>query len=176
MAEFNFYKNNSAFKILNPILSDILRQKIDDMSCLARSWRLSKKNEENLIGIGDVIKLGRVRLKIETICFKDIYESSQINNNLIKNKLKNLEGAMPQSNLNVNKINNNMNTNINNSQNESILEEEKMNNDLEKNNKSKTKEKKKIIRRKCQEILIVIQHLVQYVEYATLIAAIWKTC
>ena len=143
MTEFNFYKNNSTFKILNPILSDSLRQNIDDMSCLARSWRLSKKNEENLIGIGDVIKLGRVRLKIETICFKDIYESSQINNNLIKNKLKNLGGAMPQINLNVNKLNNNMNTNINYSQNESILEEEKMNNDLEKNDKSKNKEKEK---------------------------------
>ena len=143
MTEFNFYKNNSTFKILNPILSDNLRQKIDDISCLARSWRLSKKNEENLIGIGDVIKLGRVRLKIETICFKDIYESSQINNNLIKNKLKNLGGAMPQINLNVNKLNNNMNTNINYSQNESILEEEKMNNDLEKNDKSKNKEKEK---------------------------------
>ena len=126
MTEFNFYKNNSTFKILNPILSDNLRQKIDDISCLARSWRLSKKNEENLIGIGDVIKLGRVRLKIETICFKDIYESSQINNNLI-----------------INKLNNNMNTNINYSQNESILEEEKMNNDLEKNDKSKNKEKEK---------------------------------
>ena len=113
------------------------------MSCLSRSWRLSKKNEENLIGIGDVIKLGRVRLKIETICFKDIFESSQINNNnLIKNKLKiNFGGVLPQSNLNINKINNNMNTNINNSQNESI-EEEKVN-DLEKNDKSKKKEKEK---------------------------------
>ena len=132
------------FKILNPILSDSLRQNIDDMSCLARSWRLTKKNEENLIGIGDVIKLGRVRLKIETICFKDIYESCQINNNnLIKNQLKNIGGSMPQSNLNINKVNNNMNTNINNSQNESILEEEKMNNDLEKNDKSKNKEKEK---------------------------------
>jgi hypothetical protein len=132
------------FKILNPILSDSLRQNIDDMSCLARSWRLTKKNEENLIGIGDVIKLGRVRLKIETICFKDIYESCQINNNnLIKNQLKKLGGSMPQSNLNINKVNNNMNTNINNSQNESILEEEKINNDLEKNSKSVKKEKEK---------------------------------
>ena len=137
IAEFNFSKSNSTIKIVNPILSYNLRQRIDDISCLSRSWRLSKKKEENLIGIGDVIKLGRVRLKIETICFKDIYESSQITNNIIKSKIK--FGGIPQNNLNVNKINNNMNTNINNSQNESIIEEGKI--DLENNNKSKRKEK-----------------------------------
>jgi hypothetical protein len=137
IAEFNYCKSNSTIKIINPILSYNLRQRINDISCLSRSWRLSKKKEENLIGIGDVIKLGRVRLKIETICFKDIYESSQITNNIVKNKLK--FGGIHQSNLNVNKINNNMNTNINNSQNESIIEEGKI--DLENNNKSKKKEK-----------------------------------
>ena len=124
IAEFYFSPSNSNFKIYNPILSCNLRQKIDEISCLSRAWRLSKKNEENLIGIGDIIKLGRVRLKIETICFKDIYESSQIQNNQIKSKLK--YGTIPQHNLNVNKVNNNMNTNINNSQNESALEEEKV--------------------------------------------------
>ena len=137
IVEFNFSKSNSTIKIINPILSYNLRQRINDISCLSRSWRLSKKKEENLIGIGDVIKLGRVRLKIETICFEGVYESSQITNNIAKNKLK--FGGIPQSNLNVNKINNNMNTNINNSQNESIIEEGKI--DLENNNKSKKKEK-----------------------------------
>ena len=38
----------SSFKIINPILSYELRQKIPDIVCLSRSWRLSKKNEENL--------------------------------------------------------------------------------------------------------------------------------
>ena len=107
---------------------------------MSRSWRISKKNEENLISIGDIIKLGRVRLKIETICFKDIYESCQISNNLIKSKIKLKYGpTLPHNNLNLNKLNNNMNTNINNSQNESILEEEKLNNaDRSKKDKSKS--------------------------------------
>ena len=138
ITEFSF-SSSSFFRICNPILSHDLRKKITDTSCLSRSWRLSKKNEENLIGIGDIIKLGRVRLKIETICFKDIYESCQISNNLVKNKNKLKYGStLNQNNLNLNKINNNMNTNINNSQNESILEEERVNN-LEKNKKDKKK-------------------------------------
>ena len=130
----------SSFKIINPILSYELRQKIPDIVCLSRSWRLSKKNEENIIGIGDIIKLGRVRLKIETICFKEIYESCQISNNAIKNKIKLKYGStLAHNNLNLNKLNNNMNTNINNSQNESILEEEKFNHNIEKNKKDKNK-------------------------------------
>lgn len=138
ITEFSF-SSSSFFRICNPILSQDLRKKITDTSCLSRSWRLSKKNEENLIGIGDIIKLGRVRLKIETICFKDIYESCQISNNLVKNKNKLKYGTtLNQNNLNLNKINNIMNTNINNSQNESILEEERVNN-LEKNKKDKKK-------------------------------------
>ena len=141
ISEFYFSPITSSFKIYNPILSVNLRQKIDDISCLSRTWRLSKKNEENLITIGDVIKLGRVRLKIETICLKDIYESSQIINNVMKNKLKlNYGPTLPQNNLNITKVNNNINTNINNSQNDSILEEEKLN-ILDKNNKPKRKSK-----------------------------------
>ena len=136
IAEFSL-SSSSSFKICNPILSYDLRQKIGDITCLSRSWRLSKKNEENLIGIGDIIKLGRVRLKIETICFKDIYESCQISNNIMKNKIKLKYGStLPHNNLNLNKLNNNMNTNINNSQNESNLEDDK-NNNIEKNKKDK---------------------------------------
>ena len=140
IAEFSL-SSTSSFTIFNPILSYELRQKIADISFLARAWRLSKKNEENLIGLGDIIKLGRVRLKIETICFKDIYESCQISNNLIKNKVKLKYGStLPHINLNINKLNNNMNTNINNSQNESFLDEEKLNNNnVEKNKKDKNK-------------------------------------
>ena len=125
------------FRICNPILSYELNKKINDLSCLCRAWRLSKKNEENLINLGDIIKLGRVRLKIETICFREIYESSQITNNVIKNKIKLKSGCV----LNINKnINNNMNTNINNSQNDSIIDDER----LENNNKIKKKEKEKL--------------------------------
>lgn len=119
------------FKICNPILSYNLNKKINDLSCLSRGWKLSKKNEENIINVGDIIKLGRVRLKIETIYFKDMYESSKN----VKNKKKSW------CYLNKN-INNNMNTNINSSQIESFLEEEK----FDKNNKIKKiiKEKGKL--------------------------------
>ena len=45
IAEFNFSKSSSTFKIINPILSHNLRQRINDISCLSRSWRLSKKKK-----------------------------------------------------------------------------------------------------------------------------------
>ena len=43
ISEFYFSPITSSFKIYNPILSVNLRQKIDDISCLSRTWRLSKK-------------------------------------------------------------------------------------------------------------------------------------
>ena len=138
ITEFNELANNN-FKICNPKLSYNLNKRINDSSCLSRTWRISKKNEENQINIGDIIKLGRVRLKIETICFKGNYISSHIGNNFIKNKSKLKLGFS----LNLGKnISNNMNTNINNSQNESaFIEEEK----FEKNKiKKKIKEKIKL--------------------------------
>ena len=138
ITEFNELANNN-FKICNPKLSYNLNKRINDSSCLSRTWRISKKNEENQINIGDIIKLGRVRLKIETICFKGNYTSSHIGNNFIKNKSKLKLGFS----LNLGKnISNNMNTNINNSQNESaFIEEEK----FEKNKiKKKIKEKIKL--------------------------------
>ena len=81
----------STFKINGPILSHELRKEIKDVSSLCRSWRLCKKNEENLLSIGDVIKLGRARLKIDTICLGEIYESCQINNNLLNKKTKKID-------------------------------------------------------------------------------------
>ena len=87
IAEFNKLSIFN-FKICNPIFSYNLNKKINDLSCLCRAWRLSKKNEENRINVGDIIKLGRVRLKIETICFGDTNDSSKIINNYIKNKNK----------------------------------------------------------------------------------------
>ena len=139
LTEFNKI-SSLGFKICNPILSDSLKKKINELSCLCRVWRFSKKNEENLINVGDILKLGRVRLKIETICFKGIYETIHISNNFIKNKIK----FKNRYSLNLNKnISNNMNTNINYSQNESILLEDEK---LEKNKiKKKLKEKIKLI-------------------------------
>lgn len=46
ISEFNFSKSNSTIKIINPILSYNLRQRINDISCLSRSWRLSKKKKK----------------------------------------------------------------------------------------------------------------------------------
>ena len=87
VSEFTYIAPYS-FKIICPILSPYLRKNLKE-SYLCRSWRLCKKDEENLISIGDVIKLGRARLKIDTICIGEIFESCQINfiNN---NKKKNL--------------------------------------------------------------------------------------
>ena len=87
VSEFT-YIPSSTFKITGPILSHELRKEIKDISSLCRSWMFCKKNEENLLSIGDVIKLGRARLKIDTICIGEIYESCQISNNFSKTKLR----------------------------------------------------------------------------------------
>ena len=55
VSEFTHIKP-STFKINGPILSHELRKEIKEISCLCRSWRLCKKNEETLLSIGDVIK------------------------------------------------------------------------------------------------------------------------
>ena len=98
----------STFKITGPILSKELRKEIKDISSLCRSWRLCKKNEENELSIGDVIKLGRARLKIDTICLGEIYESCQINNILLKNKekkiLNNNKYPKPINNVKINSM------------------------------------------------------------------------
>ena len=61
------------------------------MGCL---WKISKKTEGNRLNIGDIIKLGRIRLKIDTIKIGDFFESSiknnspNKNNNRLINKMK----------------------------------------------------------------------------------------
>lgn len=107
VSEF-IHTSPTTFKINNPILSFGLRKEIKDASSLCRSWRLSKKNEENLLSIGDIIKLGRVRLKIDTICLGEIYESSLITNNILKNRSK----ILPTNKLISNFKSNNINSNI----------------------------------------------------------------
>ena len=87
VSEFTYIPPYS-FEIICPILSPYLRKNLKE-SYLCRSWRLCKKDEENLISIGDVIKLGRARLKIDTICIGEIFESCQINF-INKSKKKNL--------------------------------------------------------------------------------------
>ena len=106
VSEFNYIPPYS-FKIICPILSPFLRKNIKESS-LCRSWRLCKKDEENLISIGDVIKLGRARLKIDTICIGEIFESCQIN--FINNSKKK---NMGKNNKNFEKLFLNQKTNFN---------------------------------------------------------------
>ena len=121
------------FRISNPLLSPFLRRKITDISNLCRSWRPSKKNEENIINKGDIIKLGRVRLKIDTICIGEIYESSLITNTRLaknKSKTKVTIGPPPSGKSkianNIN-INTNLNVSFGESHNNSMIEDEKIN-------------------------------------------------
>ena len=118
----------STFKINGPILSYELRKEIKDVSLLCRSWRLCKKNEENLLSIGDVIKLGRARLKIDTICLGEIYESCQINNNLLKNKPKKKDINKYPKTMNNLKINSNRKNSyiISSNKEKDIIEESKV--------------------------------------------------
>ena len=90
VSEFTYIPPYS-FEIICPILSPYLRKNLKE-SYLCRSWRLCKKDEETQISIGDVIKLGRARLKIDTICIGEIFESCQINfiNNSKKKNLNKL--------------------------------------------------------------------------------------
>ena len=82
------YLRPSTFKINGPILSHELRKEIKDVSSLCRSWQYCKKNEQYLLSLGDIIKLGRIRLKIDTICIGEVYESSQLNNIFLKRAKK----------------------------------------------------------------------------------------
>ena len=107
VSEFSYIPPYS-FKIVCPILSPYLRKNIKESS-LCRSWRLCKKDEENLISIGDVIKLGRARLKIDTICIGEIFESCQIN--FINNRKKKNMGKINKKNIEKNFINQKTNAN-----------------------------------------------------------------
>lgn len=144
VSEF-IHPSPTCFKINNPILSHELRKNIANISSLCRSWRLCQKNEENLISIGDVIKLGRVRLKIDTICFGEIYESSLITTKIIKNKSKLVNNKVSFFNNNNVSINNiNINSILNNTNNNSLrLEENEKINESNQNNKEENFEKNK---------------------------------
>ena len=139
------------FKINGPILSHQLRKEIKDISSLCRSWRLCKKNEENLVTIGDVIKLGRARLKIDTICMGEIYESCQINNNYLKNKKNQIT--------NNNKFNKSINNlKINSMRKSFVIEESKVSanvyNDHEISDDNVTNNQKEIINNNVSEFSI----------------------
>ena len=65
LSEFHFKNNN--FQIHNPILSKELYSNIKNKNQITRTWKISPKNIETEIKVGDIIKLGRVRLKFDKI-------------------------------------------------------------------------------------------------------------
>ena len=115
------YLNNS-FIINNPIHSFSLKEIIKNKTQITRTWKISQRNKETEIKEGDIIKLGRVRLKFDKICIKN-------NNNSIEQCKINF---FPQnSNIfhnnsfyNLNLSNNNI-TNVNQSLNDSKISNEK---------------------------------------------------
>lgn len=79
MAEIsNSHKNN--FQITNPIRSSLLQKIINQRSNLSRTWIISPKGEETEIHLGDIIKLGRVRLKFDKIVLKNQNNNLNITN------------------------------------------------------------------------------------------------
>ena len=70
---YSFYVNNP--KINNNLISNFPQDN------LCRCWRLLKKNKEYLLNTGDIIKIGKVRLKIDLIRIKTNCGSSFITNN-----------------------------------------------------------------------------------------------
>ena len=126
LSEFHFKNNN--FQIHNPILSKELYSNIKNKNQITRTWKISPKNIETEIKVGDIIKLGRVRLKFDKIYLKNI-NLQTIN--------KNSNTPNLQSN---NFISNYYTNSYNNINNNTCYEEEKNNNDDDKNsNNSNTK-------------------------------------
>ena len=125
------YKNNN-FQINNPILSKDLNNIILNKNQLTRTWKISPKNIETEIKVGDIIKLGRVRLKFDKIYLKNLNLQTTIN--------QHLSNQINQQNTNNNYISNNGTysinniTNINNSLSE-IKDEKNDNNSEDSNNK-----------------------------------------
>ena len=118
LSEIN-YSNNS-FIINNPIHSFNLKEIIKKKNQITRTWKISQRNKESEIKEGDIIKLGRVRLKFDKICIKNnLIEQNKIN--ILKQNTNNIHN---NSYYNLNLSNNNI-TNVNQSLNESKISNDK---------------------------------------------------
>ena len=118
LSEIN-YSNNS-FIINNPIHSFNLKEIIKKKNQITRTWKISQRNKETEIKEGDIIKLGRVRLKFDKICIKNnLIEQNKIN--ILKQNTNNVHN---NSYYNLNLSNNNI-TNVNQSLNESKISNDK---------------------------------------------------
>jgi hypothetical protein len=61
----NFFKSDGQFTINNPMISSKLH--CFEKNYLDRLWMVLRKNELRLIDEGDILKLGRVRLKVDKV-------------------------------------------------------------------------------------------------------------
>ena len=122
LSEFHFKNNN--FQIHNPILSKELYSNIKNKNQITRTWKISPKNIETEIKVGDIIKLGRVRLKFDKIYLKNI-------------NLQTINKNSNTPNLQSNKFISNYYTNsYNNINNNTCYEEEKNNNNNDENSEN----------------------------------------
>ena len=64
----NTIKGN--YLISNPIRSIFLQKLVNNKENLSRTWIISQKGVEAEVKVGDIIKLGRVRLKFDKIFLK----------------------------------------------------------------------------------------------------------
>ena len=65
----NTIKGN--YLISNPIRSIFLQKLVNNKENLSRTWIISQKGVEAEVKVGDIIKLGRVRLKFDKIFLKN---------------------------------------------------------------------------------------------------------
>ena len=100
---------------------------INNKNQITRTWKISPKNKETEIKVGDIIKLGRVRLKFDKIYLKNLNLQTTINQN----------SNTPNFQITNNFISNNCTNSLNNINN--ICEEEKNNNNDNNSESSKTK-------------------------------------
>ena len=100
---------------------------INNKNQITRTWKISPKNKETEIKVGDIIKLGRVRLKFDKIYLKNLNLQTTINQN----------SNTPNFQITNNFISNNCTNSLNNINN--TCEEEKNNNNDNNSESSKTK-------------------------------------
>ena len=94
ITEINYNKQNSNFKFINPLHSENYNKIFYKENC-ERIWKNLSKENETEINEGDIIKLGRVRLKFDKI----IFNNSQ-RNNTVNTGINNFNSNSNQNNLN----------------------------------------------------------------------------
>ena len=88
LSEISTKGNSGTFVISNPILSKDLHKEVRTKSLLTRTWLISPKNIMTEIKEGDIIKLGRVRLKFDKIFIRSLHNqpTNITTANIIKNE------------------------------------------------------------------------------------------